>query len=450
MPHALEADVLVAGAGPAGATAALGLARLGYTVCVVGMPRPFDACEGISRRVVEALQHAGFLAALEQIPPPGLREVDWNGERRAQNTESLIWRPAFDAALIPDLRDAGVRVVQARIATLLHDDGVPGMRLSDGTELRARIVLEARGRAAPQGRAVGMRGPATLAVLQRARGPRARPGSSVFACPDGWVWLARLADGQHYVQFCVAADAPDLPKRPGLAAWTRERIAALPQAQAWLEGCESAGPPTARASTALLHARPWEHGVLRVGDAAMAVDPLSGNGIFQSLSSATTAPAVVHTLLQRPADAALALGFHAARLRETFLRFARIGRDFHAAETRWAEQPFWQARAQWPDAEPAHELLPRIVGAAHRPVIEDGFIREREVMITTGQPLGVWRVEGVEVAPLLRELPHEPAAQAAALAQRVDAATGSPAQRRHLETWLLRHGLTAVPSTSSE
>ena len=83
-------------------------------------------------------------------------------------------------------------------------------------------------------------------------------------------------------------------------------------------------------------------------------------------------------------------------------------------------------------------------------MIEDGFIREREVMITTGQPLGVWRVEGVEVVPLLRELPHEPAAQAAALAQRVDAATGSPAQRRHLEAWLLRHGLTAVRSASSE
>ena len=445
MPQALHADVLVAGAGPAGAAVALGLARLGYGVCVVGLPRPFDACEGISRRVVEALRQAGFRQALEQISPPVLREVDWNGERRAQNAESLLWRPGFDTALIADLQQAGVRVMPARIATVLHDDQAPGLRLADGTELRARVVVEARGRAAPQGRGVGLRGPATLAVLTRARGPRAPAGSAVFACADGWVWLARLATGQRYLQFCLAADAPGLPKRAGLAAWARARIDALPEAQAWLEGCVPEGPPTARASTASLHARPWDRGVLRVGDAAMAVDPLSGNGIFQALSSATTAPAIINTLLLSPQHTALALDFHASRLRETFLRFARIGRDFYAAEARWADEPFWRERSAWPDALAAHAPVARIDGAALRPVVEDGLIREREVLITSEQPLGVWRVEGVEVAPLLRDLPVAPGDRAVALAHRLTQAAGSDAQRSHLRAWLRRHAVDVAP-----
>jgi flavin-dependent dehydrogenase len=431
--------VLVAGAGPAGAAVALCLARLGHSVCVVGVPRPFDACEGISRRVVDGLRQAGFRQALEQVSPPVMREVEWNGERRAQNAESLLWRPGFDAALTLDLQQAGVRVMPARIAAVQHDDHAPGLRLADGAQLRARVVVEARGRAAPQGRGVGLRGPATLAVLTRARGPAGPAGSAVFACADGWVWLARLATGQRYLQLCVAADTPGLPKRAGLAAWTRERIAALPQAQAWLHGCVPEGPPTARASTASLHARPWDRGVLRVGDAAMAVDPLSGNGIFQSLSSATTAPAVINTLLRSPQYAALALDFHAARLRETFLRFARIGRDFHAVETRWAIEAFWRERSAWPDAVAAHAPLARIDGPALRAVIEGGLIREREVLITSEQPLGVWRVEGVEIAPLLRDLPAAPAARAAALQLRIATAAPEPAQQQQLRAWLRRH-----------
>ena len=445
LPHALCADVLVAGAGPAGAAAALGLARMGYSVCVVGTARPFEACEGISRRVIEGLRHQGFRQALEMIPAPVMREVDWNGERRAQNTEHLLWRPGFDAALRDDLKDAGVLFRSEQVAAVLPDHARPGLRLADGTVLHARIIVEARGRAAPQGRATGLRGPATLAVLQRARGPASDAGSAVFSFEEGWGWLARLPDGRRYVQVCVDADTPGLPKRPGLAAWTRGRIAALPQARAWLEGCEFDGAPVARASTAVLNARPWAPGVLRVGDAAMAVDPLSGNGIFQSLSSATAAPAVINTLLQNPDDSALALGFHAARLRETFLRFARIGRDFHAAETRWPDAPFWRSRMRWPDAVPAHVAVPRIEGLALRPVIEEGFIREREVVLTNEQPLGVWRVEGAEIAPLLRGLPEETAARAAMLETRIAATALSPSQQGQLAAWFARHGVGMAP-----
>jgi hypothetical protein len=181
----------------------------------------------------------------------------------------------------------------------------------------------------------------------------------------------------------------------------------------------------------------------------MAVDPLSGNGIFQSLSSATTAPAVINTLLRAPEDAALAVAFHSSRLQETFLRFARIGRDFHAAETRWSDASFWRERSLWPDALAAHVQPERIEGAALRPVIEDGLIREREVLLTTGQPLGVWRVEGVAVAPLLRDLPASPAERAALLEARIAEAAPAPLQRQQVQAWFNRHGIQAVRERSS-
>ncbi len=124
----------------------------------------------------------------------------------------------------------------------------------------------------------------------------------------------------------------------------------------------------------------------------MAVDPLSGNGIFQSLSSALVAPAVVNTLLQRPAESELAVAFYRDRLHHLFHRFARTGRDFYRLESRWRGGGFWRARAGWPDLEPAHVQPDRVIGTARRPVLNHGFIERAEVVLTEDQPLGIWRI----------------------------------------------------------
>jgi hypothetical protein len=168
-------------------------------------------------------------------------------------------------------------------------------------------------------------------------------------------------------------------------------------------GAETEGPPHARACTPVLAGGIAAGRCLRIGDAAAAGDPLSGNGIFLALSSALQAPAVVHTILQYPARAALARDFHIQRLSGLFHRCARIGRDFYAQEERWPESPFWQTRRGWPDATPLHrETRPEDVRIERRAVLRDGEIVEAEVVTTPDRPLGVWKLEGLELAPALR------------------------------------------------
>jgi hypothetical protein len=221
--------------------------------------------------------------------------------------------------------------------------------------------------------------------------------------------MALRADGRRYLQLTLDVASADLPPKRELGDWCQARLSKLEQAQPFMAGAEPAGEVYARTSTPVL----CEHSVgndwIRVGDAAMAVDPLSGNGIFQALSSALQAPAVINTLINHPERAGLAKQFHEARIEGLFYRFARIGRDFYAQESQWPTNPFWQGRSQWPDQVPLHlDVTPDQVTTGVRPVVQDGLIRDAQVVITPDQPLGIWHLNGLELAPLLEQVRSRP------------------------------------------
>lgn len=407
--------IVVLGAGPAGAAVALGLRQLGYAVTLVSEWRRFAALEGVSVRVLEALRGAGLGQALADAALPSQRQVSWNGQQHAQNIEFLLDRPSFDRGLREDLRLAGVELVEGRVLTV--QTSITGHRVDiEGREaLIADFLVEARGRQAPA-LGKGLRGPETVSLLNRWQGPSGHTASAVESLEDGWAWMARRADGQCYWQWTVDVVSADLPGKAQLLDYCRQRRWHSPVARAFFaDGTEEDLQMHARSSTAILCPQVCGDNWIRIGDAAMAVDPLSGNGIFQSLSSALQAPTVINTLLRKSENAALARRFHQQRVEQLFLRFARIGRDFYADEQRWPDQPFWQARRRWPDAEVAHaEADFASLRIERAPVLKDGFVDEAEVVITADQPLGIWHVQGVELAPLVRRLQTQPAEQALA------------------------------------
>ncbi len=399
-----EASILVLGAGPAGAATALGLRRMGYPVTVVSDWRRFAAVEGVSQRVLEGLRHAGLGAALAEATTPATRQVHWNGERLQPNQECLLDRQRFDQALRDDLRRAGVELVEGRVREVERGQGYR-IHLDDGRTLHGEFLVEARGRQAPlsEGR---LRGPETVSLLNLWQAAPGTPVSAVESLDDGWAWMARLADGRCYWQVTLDATTAQLPGKAALPEYCAERRrgSAL-VAQLFGERAFAPAQVHARSSTAILAGNCAGPDWLRVGDAAMAVDPLSGNGIFQSLSSALQAPVVINTLLQRPGQADLAQRFHQTRVEQLFLRFARIGRDFYAQETQRVAQPFWAHRRGWPDAQPLHAAADwQAVRVERRPVLREGWVEEAEVVVTADQPLGVWHLQGVELAPVVRGL----------------------------------------------
>ncbi|GLO58677.1 alkylhalidase-like protein [Pseudomonas putida] len=426
-----EPQIVVLGAGPAGAATAIGLRRLGYPVTVVSDWRRFAAVEGVSQRVLEGLRHAGLSGALSEAAMPATRQVRWNGEHLQMNQEFLLDRQRFDRALRADLVRAGVTLIEGRIREVARAEGHQ-VRLDDGQTLQAEFLVEARGRQAPLA-ADRMRGPETISLLNVWHDAPGAPASAVESLDDGWSWMARLADGRCYWQ--ITLDAQGVPTKAALPEYcaTRRRDSAL---VAELFGAQAMEPAQvhARSSTAILAGECVGDDWIRVGDAATAVDPLSGNGIFQSLSSALQAPVVINTLLRRPERAALARQFHQQRVEQLFMRFARIGRDFYGQEQTRAGLPFWARRRGWPDAQPLHLAADwQSVQVARRPVLREGFVDEAEVVVTADQPLGVWHLQGVELAPVVR---------AVLAGQALDEvmSSHSEAQRMMLRRWLAEQG----------
>ncbi|MFJ4455835.1 NAD(P)/FAD-dependent oxidoreductase [Pseudomonas sp. NPDC089392] len=414
-----EPHILVLGAGPAGAATALGLRRLGYPVTVVSDWRRFAAVEGVSQRVLEGLRHAGLGGALAEAAVPAARQVRWSGQHLQLNQEFLLDRQRFDRALRDDLRRAGVTLVEGRVREVSRAEGYQ-VRLDDGQLLQGHFMVEARGRQAPLA-ADRLRGPETVSLLNLWQGEPRTPASAVESLEDGWAWMARLADGRCYWQ--VTLDAEGLPGKAGLPQYCAARRGASALVSELFDA--RALEPVqvhARSSTAILAGDCVGDDWLRVGDAAMAVDPLSGNGIFQSLSSALQAPVVINTLLRRPERAGLAKQFHQQRIEQLFMRFARIGRDFYGQELERAGQPFWERRRGWPDTQPLHLAADwAAVRVGRRPVLRDGFVDEAQVVVTADQPLGVWHLQGIDlpcvVAKLLAGSPLETVLKSQAMEQ---------------------------------
>ncbi len=403
-----EKHILVMGGGPAGTATAIGLARIGYRVSLIHAPRTFVACEGISRRTLEGLVAAGCHQAATTVAPPSPKFACWNGERNQFNTEHLIPRPDFDEKLIDDLHASGVTLVSGRVQHI--EDSSQQWQVSyQNSQSQSKIItadylVEARGRSGALPCRNQMRGPETVSLMQRWQIDHPETASMAASYRNGWAWLAKLGS-MLYTQVTLSAHDPRIPKKAALQQFIEDELSQLPETTEWLASSHPIGLPTARGSTSILSENPVNDRLIRVGDTALAPDPLSGNGIFASLSLGLAAPAVINTVLNHPERASLAQKFYQDKCIDTFLRFSRTGRDFYALEQRWEEQQFWRDRRQWPDKLALHrEFDPEQTQIKESAVLAQNEIISKEVLVTADQPLGIWQVAGIEIAPIVKAM----------------------------------------------
>ncbi len=326
-------DVLIAGAGPAGAIAATVLARAGARVLVLDrarFPRAKLCGDTLNPGALAVLARLGLDGATGgSLPLEGMLVTGDDGVRVEGRYEGVcgraIGRRELDAALVMAAAGAGARVEQGVLvqAPLVdasgHEPEVTGLviRGSGGAPRRitARIVIGADGRQSRVARALGLsrsaprpRRWAIGAYFENVAGMAAfgemhvRAGHYLGVAPlPGHVTNACLVTpnphGRSPADLLTTAlrSDPELRARFADARMITEPICLGPLAV----DCDAAGMP----------------GLLLAGDAAGFIDPMTGDGLRFALRGAELAAhEALHSLEHGRASAHTRL--HAARTRE--------------------------------------------------------------------------------------------------------------------------------------
>ena len=337
-------DVVVVGAGPAGAACALLLARAGFAVVLADkarFPRPKPCGEYTSPAVAPLLDRLGLRQAVDAAGACWLRGMRlyapdgsaWLVDYAAQGQRALaIPRATLDALLVEAAARAGARVIEGfRVEQLDRKGaavvGVRGRVGSTPTSLSARLVLGADGLHSAVARALGvgeaLPWPRRLGLVAHYEGLRLDGCGEMYVGPHGYCGLAPVGDAR--VNVGIVMDLPCPGDGLTTAARFERALADIPAAARRLAGARRVSPVRGMGPLARRARRVCGPGWLLVGDAAGFLDPFTGDGVYEALRGAELAAAVAARGLAAGDASDRALAPYARLRRQVFGAKRRLG-----------------------------------------------------------------------------------------------------------------------------
>lgn len=311
-----EFDVVVVGAGPAGASAAISARRRGATVLLLDrsdFPRDKACGDGIAPHTLEVLRELGVEGVEDGYAPvPALHLVGPSGTsvvRKLARPDYTIPRKVFDARLVDAAVASGAKLVRHTVRAISER---PGRVVLDGV-ISAGTVVGADGAYSVVRRALGQPanpdGYMALAIRGYAPAVGAVEHHIVTAPAVQWpayAWNFPIGDGRANIGYGQVLRGAPLSREHLL-----DRLAAL------LPHVDTRSADGLRAHHLPLSTHrpiPGRDRMMLAGDACSLINPFTGEGIFYAVVSGALA-----------GDAAARAGRGAARLYGDALR-RRLGR----------------------------------------------------------------------------------------------------------------------------
>jgi flavin-dependent dehydrogenase len=387
-------DVLVLGGGPAGSAAAIRLAEYGHSVGLIersGFPRSHvGIC--LADQTQHLLDYLGVGPSFKQAQfwRRYKTRVHWGGEQRdADHTGYHVDRGRLDHILIERAVGSGVSLYQpADVVRTLDEEGLWSVLLADGRQMTAKFLIDAGGRrpALPEQRIKDA--PPLLALHAMWRFDRKPDVDGLIkASDDSWLWFARVSKCAGMLTVFLDPRAATFKAKENLPAWYKAELGRFSATfDLWeqtsdVQACD-AGSSHARISAS--------HRMIRVGDAAMAIDPLASQGVHLALVSSVQAAIAVNTMLSLPENSASAIEFYNERVKDRVARFKSHTAREYLREAELRGTSFWRSRANGAVKMPPSVRAPAQQNAAVRlsddiqirsePVIEGDLIFDRDVV----------------------------------------------------------------------
>ena len=317
-----ELDVAIVGAGPAGSSAAIELARRGRSVVLFEkerFPRDKVCGEFLSPEAMEDLARWGVAARIAAEPVERIdRGTFFVAPRR--RVDFLLPRPALgvsrrllDTLLAGEAESAGAEVRFGRDVERIAGSPAEGFSVEAAGErpLTARVVLAAWGRWAPLDRAFGRK----FALRTRGRffgWSRHDAGDSSHLAGKihlhffrgGYCGLSRIEGG--VVNFAGVVAEKELRRRlgestEGTSGWDRFLAALVddePRLRADLAPLHPVREVLGTPAVFFERHSPAFAGVLGIGDAAGIRDPFTGDGQATAIRSGIVAAGAVDAFLR--------------------------------------------------------------------------------------------------------------------------------------------------------
>ena len=461
----MTALVCVVGGGPAGSAVAIRLAQLGHRVVLVdrGAPRrrPGESLSpGIWPQLDllgarQAIETAGFRECRRSViqwgsPTPTLREF-------AGMAGLLVDRARFDRVMLDVAAAHGVEVLRpARVRERRFENGLWRLRVDGERPARfdASMLVLAGGRVGSAHRTRSATGPRTLVLYGSWRGKALPDEPRIEAGADQWFWGMPLADGGYGAMVFLDPRRLVELRRAGPLASVFAGLIARSGLMAGATA-ELASPVLAGDARPYLDRAPGDRSAVKIGEAALALDPLSSSGVQRAMQSALAGAVVVNTLLRRPRDGDAALEFHRNSLAAAARRHRRWAAGFYQAAGRSGR--FWRERSAYAEPAPRPSSggppppdLPIALapGAAvvTTPCIVGDFVARRPAVWHPRLEEPVAFVGGREIAPLLQAL--RPGMIAADLVRAWSAGL-APRAAIAIVAWMLDAGVLTAPADNA-